>query len=181
MYLKTLRHWLFRLIVAVVCSIMIWSFTIPWWTARITSVSPVGERFYQLNIYGWGIPSPTDINLVQYIAQDVTPIYQTYLAWAYVGISITAALVSTYLKGKKGQLLLGISGIGLVVYALVAAFMVIATRLNELGIAFQGTSSYQSAHILSSLRFGFYLACITGSLFIVLAFVRNIIVGKSKE
>jgi hypothetical protein len=159
---------------------MVFAFTIPWWTADISAP----QASATLDIYGWGIPENTG-PLEEYIAADVTPAYQTQLAWAYVGISAAAGLAATWLKGKKGQLLLGLAGIGLAAYALVAAFMVITNRLGEMGIALEGTPvmplGSASITIIAGLGFGFYLACITGGLLILLALLKGVVVGEASR
>ncbi len=176
------RLWLFGILVAIAAGLMIAAFALPWWTGDVTSIfedEPV-------NIYGWGLPEP-GIELYQlHLATDITPAWQTQLAWAYVGVSVIAALVSTVLKGVKGQMLLGLVGIGLLAYALIAVFFVISGRLGELGeagLVLQGTSVYANEYgvvtVDASLRFWFYLACITGILFNILSFLKPRITGSN--
>ena len=168
-----LKLWFFRILVIAACCLMITAFTMPWWTAQIGSEQGVAT----LNIYGWGFHPQRGLLIEPYITEDITPTYQIQLAWTYVGISALAAIAGGWLRGKKGQFLLVLSGVGLVTYALIAAFMVITNRLNELGITLQGMSSIGPATIDSSLCLGFYLSCITGGLFIALAIIKPLI-GK---
>ena len=69
-------------------------------------------------------------------------------------------------------------------YSLAAVFMVISNRLNEMGIALQGTTATPigsaSIDIVTSLSFGFYFACITGGVIILLALLKRVIAGKAE-
>jgi len=169
------RVWIFRVLIVITSGFMIASFTMPWWTASIISL----RHSAILNIYGWGIPAQASF-VSSYIVEDVTATYQTQLAWAYVAMSITAAIASTWLRGKTGQFLLGLVGTGLIAYTLIAVLVVISGGLGELGIALRGASYYSTgpANINASLGTGFYLACITGGLYIILGLSRNIITSK---
>ena len=64
----TLRKWFFIILVAAACCMMVMAFTVPWWTADIST--PQGSM--TLDIFGWGIPEKTG-PLEEYIAPDVTP------------------------------------------------------------------------------------------------------------
>jgi hypothetical protein len=79
---------------------------------------------------------------------------------------------------------MGIAGLIYIIYALVSVYVVISGRLGELGLLLQGWSSITveggviSFH--SSLRFGLYLASISGAVCVMLALLRDIITGKKK-
>ncbi len=75
--------WLFRLLVAAVGGLMIASFIMPWWVGRFDT----GQA---INIYGWGLRHNL-VSLSSYLVDDVTPIWQTVVAWVYVGLSVTGA------------------------------------------------------------------------------------------
>lgn len=129
-----IRAWLFRLLIIALCGLIIWAFTKPWWIGGIESYYGITGT---VKIYGWGIPH-TGGAVGNEIADDITPLWQTRLAWSFVGISCVTAFASTFLKGLRGQLLLGTVGAGIAAYALTAAFIVIQGRLSEMGINLQG-------------------------------------------
>ncbi len=179
------RIWFFRGLVAVAASLMVTSFAMPWWIANFSNEldAPGTGNIW---IYGWGLRH----NLTQlssHIADDVTPFYQTVLAWVYVAAIAGLALLSTWLKGWKGRLLLGGIGIIHIAYAAIAAFIVIANRTGDFGISLQGLSQQVSGgvvieviifYIRSSLQSWYWLAYAAGGMFIVLALLRDVITGK---
>ena len=172
-----IRVWLFRVLVATACGLMIWGFTQPFWAGLVESPGITGS----VVIYGWGIPE-TAGSIGYQIADDITPLYQIRLAWAFMGIICLLALLSTFLKGLKGQLLLGAVGIGTLAYALVAIFVVIKERLTEMGIALQGETFLGGGlrlTIQSDIEQGFYIMVICASALIILAALRFLIAGKA--
>jgi hypothetical protein len=153
----------------------------PWWTCHFVHWV---VNIPSINIYAYGLRHNW-IQLSSYIAADETPFYQTVLAWIYIIISGVLALSSTWPKGRKGQFLLGAIGIIYIAYAAIASFVVIAGRLADFGISLQGMSDIvveggESVRTFAHLRFGYYLAYIAGSMCIILALLRNIIVGRTK-
>jgi hypothetical protein len=171
------KIWLYRLSVIVVCGLMLVSFLMPWWTTRISGTSNY------ICIYGYGLRHNLQ-DLRNYILSDETPISQIVLAWTYMTISISLIILSLWLKGNAGKWLMGVIGLIYLVYALLAIFVVVTGRLEELGLTLRGWSSFKgeegAGDLYSSLRFGLYLAYITGTLCIILAMLRDIIMGKRK-
>lgn len=168
------RLWLFRGLVAIIAGLMIASFIMPWWIADFGGGHTV-------NIYGYGLSHNLE-ELASYVAGDITPFYQTVLAWIYLTASVGLILFSTWLRGRKGQLLLG--GIGLIhiAYVAIAVFVVISGRLADFDISLQGWStlgeSIMTASVYTTLRFGYYLTYVAGGMCIALALLRDIIVGR---
>ncbi len=124
---------LFRLLIIALCGLIIWAFTKPWWIGGIESYYGITGT---VKIYGWGIPH-TGGAVGNEIADDITPLWQTRLAWSFVGISCVTAFASTFLKGLRGQLLLGTVG----AYRRLCTgcrFIVIQGRLSEMGINSKG-------------------------------------------
>ena len=121
----------------------------------------------------------------KYLAADVTPFYQTVLAWIYVVVSIGLILYSTWLKGRKGRWLLGGVGLIYIAYATIAVIWV-ANRTGDfgMGIPLQGygliIEGGRRVDVDTSLQFGYYLTYIVGFMCIALALFRNIIAGKPK-
>ena len=132
------KVWLFRGLVAVAAGLMMLAFTMPWWTANFSeevNVPGTGNIW----IYGWGLRHNLS-QLAVYIAEDITPFYQTVLAWIYIAVSVGLIFFSTWLKGRLGKLLLGDIGLIYISYAAIAAFVVIANRTAGFGISLQGLS-----------------------------------------
>jgi hypothetical protein len=163
---------------------MITSFAMPWWQASQLEVRSYTSNISVTNaitIYGFGLRHNLT-QLASYIKSDVTPLYQTVLAWIYIAVSVFLALVSTWLGRIKGTLLLGFIGIGYIVYAAAAGFLVIPQRLGAYGFALRGLSTIYNAGaavtMQANLSPGYYMAFITGGLFIILAVLHFFIKHK---
>jgi hypothetical protein len=173
------RVWFFRGLVAIAAALMVVSVIMPWWTCIIEH----SQYGYQgtITIYQYGIP-----NAPLEIAGDITPLYQTLLALTYIMVSVGLMIWSTRLETRKGQLLLGGIGLSFIVYAAVAAFVVIAQRVADFGGVLQGYSeiravAYQEPVIITtSLRFGYYLAYAAGGMCLVLALLQNVILDRPR-
>jgi len=148
---------------------MVVSFSLPWWVSKFSPSTGIW-------IYGWGLRH----NLIQFagnIASDVTPHYQSMLAWIYIGCNITAIGYSSISKNRWGAFLLGSTGLGYIVYALVSVYIVIRNRAGLFGIGLNGPSipigSIVSGLVVeSAIQSGFYLALATGALIVLIATIR---------
>jgi hypothetical protein len=179
-----LSIWIFRLFVAVGCGLMIASFSLPWWQVTQMDIQGLlGDSTISnpITIYGFGLRHNL-VELGSRISGDVTPLYQTILAWVYIAVSICLALISTRLKGMKGTLLLGSIGLCYIVYAVTTNFIVVSNRMAELGFALQGTSSVfmDGSFITMHSEFAqsYYLAFSAGGIFIILALIRQLLISK---
>jgi hypothetical protein len=128
------------------------------------------------------------------------PAFFALLMWAYLGISVVL-LLSSLLVGEKAfslgrlrlplpQLMIGGVGFVHLVFAAVTAIM-ITMKLGQFDagvpvppIPLQGTvylnlGDIYASPATSSLRLGYWLAWATGALLIVLALLRNKIIGRN--
>jgi hypothetical protein len=134
----------------------------PWWTCKFSQTTGIW-------IYGWGLRHNLE-QLSSYVSQDITPLYQTILAWVYIGLNITILFLSTFIKRKIAFLLQGIVGLGYIAYALIAVYNVISNRVQQYSIPLQGRTSMGSGlNLQTSIQLGFYLALAAGSLIALLA------------
>lgn len=173
--MTSFRFWLFRGLVAVAAGLMIGSFSVPWWAANMPDIAFIDP----VRVYGYGFEHDL-VELAPYVAMDVTPFYQTVLAWVYIAASVGLVLYSTWLRGRKAKWLLGGVGLTYIAYAAIAVIWV-AIRTGDFAMSLQGHSLVQGEiDAYASLRFGYYLAYAAGGLFLVLALLRNIIVGRPK-
>jgi hypothetical protein len=182
----TWREWLYRMLVLIAGVLMVISALLPWWKAQIWHYE-LGTP-WNITIYQWGIPrgeAPSELASFG----DFTPAYQMVLAWVYVAASIGLMLWSTWLKGKKGQLLMAAVGLIFAAYAATAAYVVIANRVADFGGTLTGPSlisvpqqdvSDVKLNLTGKLQTGWYLAYITAGVTILLALLRRIIAGKPK-
>ena len=160
------RLWLYRDLVAAGAATMLIAFILPWWIGRFSENSAI-------YIYGWGLRHNL-VSLADYVAEDTTPVWQTALAWIYIGISVALALLSTRLSKWRGSLLLGILGAGMMAYAFVAVHMVITNRLADFNIALEGFSGIYKVSIYASLEPGYTLAYIAGGIWLCAAGLRRV-------
>lgn len=170
------RLWLYRGLIAVAAALMVTAAIKPWWTAEISH-----EYYYPplIEVHQWGIGSYTHTQFL--IPEEVTPLYQNILAWIYIAAGVGLILWSTWLRGRKGQLLLG--GIGLIniAYAAIAIIWIAIRAGEEYGVPLQGVAfalprtlqQEWGSEVFTNVRLGYYLAHIAGFMCIVLALLRN--------
>ncbi len=180
--------WTVRILVIGSCILMLTSFAFPWWQVSrigISSLSYNGTITKAISIYGFGLRHSMG-QLASYLVHDVTPVYQTVMAWSYVALSGCLAIIATFLKGWKGSLLLALVGISYIVYALAADY-VISQRLTSFGLEVRGHSigTYSGAVIDMQSNFtnSYYLAFVAGGLFIVFALLYPLlknVIGMSR-
>ena len=168
--------WTIRILTLAAAVMMVVSFIQPWWTCKFSETTGI-------NIYGWGLRHNV-FEYASYIESDITPIWQTVLAWTYIAVSVAIMLWSTFVKWSKAICLQGIVGVGYIAYALVAMYFVIANRTSDFDITLQGESIPKGAAIIelvvrSSIQPGFYLALATGG-FIVLLAIIQFVLAKEK-
>jgi hypothetical protein len=161
---------------------MVISFSNAWWRA-IVGASGV----YQVDIYAWGLRKSEDLLSINQIVNDVTPFYQTVLAWGYLAVSVGLVLWSTWIKGTRGRILLGFVGLSYIAYALVAVLLVILDRVRELAIPLQGfidagapgssNPDLWYVPVTTSLQPWYFLALIAGGACLLLSLHRRVIEG----
>jgi hypothetical protein len=162
---NTLPLWIYRFLVLAACVLMLTSFLKPWWTGTINAGMSI-------DIYGWGLKHNLQA-LASYLAKDVTPPWKIALAWSYMGISISLAILSTFIKKRWSALVLIFIGLGYASYAYVAMNMVIEKRLAIFNIPLQGFATLaQTIGIYGQIEKGYYLAFVTGGVMVALALLR---------
>ena len=116
--------------------------------------------------------------------------------WLYLALAIAALLFSMFVEGRTVRLgtfelslpQVLIAGVGLSYIFVAVVFVIYAyLRMAALSILFVGTSYitieglHLGAEAISDLEPGFWLACVVGPLCVVLALLRNIIVGSKHK
>lgn len=158
--------WIFRLLVLLAIALVAYAFAQPWWICDLGSGATV-------KIYGWGLRQNLQA-LAEYIMKDITPHWQTILAWVYVGASSLLAFFSTWIRGLAGILLLGLIGIGFTIYPIISIYVVISNRIANFDIVLQGTSITQGEILVTSdITSWHYLMIAGGILLIILTLIRS--------
>jgi hypothetical protein len=172
----SVRTWLFRIIVVAVAGLIITSFLSPWWVLNV-HIDPTQGALEQppdvVRIYAYGFRSELTQN--EYLAEPfITPHYQAVVAFVFLGVSVALILFSTWLKGKKGQWLLGLSGLIYTGYA-VGCLIMLSNGVKKAGYPLQGMVYFQSSLITTSFKPVYYAMFIAGAALVLLALLRNII------
>jgi hypothetical protein len=181
------RLWLFRVLVMVAAGLLLLSWFLPWWAAN---VSQLGTQNHVI-IHPWYLE--IDMQVYYYIAQGSDmPGWFAPVMWAYLGLAIAALLIGAWIKDKSlgllgrrlnlSRWLVGFIGFSYIVVVILAV-IVAAIRTGDFGLnLLKGTyisfGGYEQSWVTSRLLFGYWLACGVGPLLIVLALLRNKIIGK---
>jgi hypothetical protein len=130
----------------------------------------------------------------QYLQGSEMPGFFAPFMWLYLGLAIAALLIGAWIKDKSiglfgrkfnlSKLIIGVVGFSYIVVVIVAViFAAIRTRqfgLSLLGRSFISRGELEETWVEARLLFGYWLACGVGPLLIVLALLRNRIIGKAK-
>ncbi len=184
-----MRVWLFRVLVLAAAALFVVSWVIPWWRSNIQ------ESGLFVQIRPWGLEHNLG-NFVIYMGGDPNmPGFFAPLMWAYLVVAVAALLVSLFLKERiikiskfafpLPQFLIFVVGLSYIIFVLV--FLIYAyIRVSALGVEFLGISYvtipefHLGAESISDFEPGFKVACFVGPLCVVLALLRDKIIGKAR-
>jgi hypothetical protein len=162
--------------------IMLISFAMAWWSVEVTFLD-IGFGG-TVKIFGYGLRHTMTGSY--YLVDDETPVYQSVLAWAYLGVGVCLAIAGNFIKSRIGACLTGVVGLAHIAYVAVTIFVVVTNRVSELGFAVFGPSVVvypagrdTTVSYLAGLEPGYYLAYIAGGLLIVSALVHYFFRGGS--
>jgi hypothetical protein len=186
------RVWLFRLFVLAALGLLLLSWFMPWWSINVYEIGPDA-----VVIRPWGLEAnlrPSEAALIE--GADMPPWFAPFV-FAYLGAAVLALLVGMFVTNKQFQLasikfrlpalivgLVGLSYIVVVATCFVVAKMrtgdyfgginLIGYTLIDLGEPYV---SGAEAYFLT----GYWLACAVGPLLVILALLRNKIIGEPKS
>ena len=181
------RVWLIRVLVIAAAGLMLLSWLLPWWRADITVINA------WVMVRPWGLESCQFVE--EYFPTACMPGWFAPFAWSYLVICIVLLLFSLFAKEKVFSLgkfkfslpQLILAGVGLS-YMAACVIMVVygSMRASEYsGMKFLGDQIIEvdsEMNIVSGayarLLLGYWLAWAAGLLLVVLALVRNRIIGK---
>jgi hypothetical protein len=189
--MSTLRSWLFRGSVIAVAALMVASWLLPWWGSWSLQIGPNDVvRIYPYglwqNLGGW-------VTFIEGISE--LPDWFTPLIWLYFGLFIVGLAFALWKMNKNvrlvgrnfnlSRLLIGIIGFSYVMVIIIFYFYA-KMRVEAAGMHFIGESYLVfgiagKTYVFSGFRNGLYLACAVGPSLIILALLRNIIIGKAKD
>jgi hypothetical protein len=136
-------------------------------------------------------------NYIMYIPGAEMPVWFEPLMWTYLGIVLAALLVGLFVKNKGFNIwkihfrlpsfLIGLVGFSYMVIV-VLAVIVAAIRtgdyfsgIHQIGYNFISLGFDYETGMESYLLPGYWTACAVGPAILILAILRNFIVGKAKD
>jgi hypothetical protein len=184
------RVWLFRIILIIAGGWMAFTFTQMWWSGSIEAIAGGTDA---IAIYPYAFVANLDAELSQYIADAKIPSWFTPVMWAYFGICMLLLLYSLFAKDKvvklgkfsfaMPQTIIGVVGFSYIV-AVVCAMSIIAVQCGHyFDLPLQGHTyvvivSPWESYVDTAIKPGYWMACSAGPLLLVLALLRNKIIGK---
>ncbi len=185
------RLWFFRGLVLVGGAVVLAAWFLPWWSIYIYEIGADS-----VIIHPWGLETRLREAEANLIASAQMPAWFAPMMWAFLAALLLALLLGMFLKDRNlrigkfqfpiASLLIGLSGCAYIVSALVAAVYA-ALRMQDFfgGVNFIGYTyidlgePYQTGAD-AGLLIGFYLTCGVGLYLILLAVLRNKIIGAPR-
>ncbi len=188
-----MRTWIFRILTVLGTGLFVLSWLLPWWRTYIMEPELYMEY---MQVSPWGLLTSLPIDYRPYYNPWLMPDWWPIFAWAFFGVLVAAMLFSLIAKDKVFNIFgkikislptLCILGVG-VLYILTLAicvtmvyikvnqftpgFKLVGDTFISLGGAIEGTMHAQ-------FEMGYWVACGTAILIIILALLRNKIMGKN--
>ena len=188
---SSFRLWLFRILVLIATILVVVSWFMPWWTMDVEAISITNA----IVVHPYGFENNLG-GYAYYLPVEVMPVWFTPLMWVLLGVAILCLLSAFWFQDKKIKVFgryfnlssflticMGISYILVVV----AAFIVlnIQTKIfggeyfELVGENFISMGGFEESYCYSRFGFGWWLACAIGPILIILALLRNKIIGKN--
>ena len=192
------RVWLFRFLVLALGALLVVTWFMPWWLCHVES-NEAGTHDVIIHPYGLdggGLEGYFAL-MPKGGAEVELPGFLIPLMWVYLGLVILALLIAMILKNRSLRLfgkefnisrwLLGIVGLSYIAVCVIALLFA-KSKVTAIGIPFTGQESgvnigkfamwdvYIDAD--SSLQIGYYLAYAAGGGLLLLALLRNKIIGN---
>jgi hypothetical protein len=183
-----MRNILYKVITTALLALLLLSWFLPWWQLDILPIS------CWVRIRPWALEDNLGTS-ASYIAGYEMPVWFAPLMWIYLGICVLLLILSLFVDKKRiklgkvnlpsDQLLVGIVGISYIVVVILAV-IVAAVRTGDFdgGVHLIGQSYFDLGHpiegfVEARLLLGYWFACATGPLLIILGLLRNKITGRA--
>ncbi|WP_173930951.1 hypothetical protein [Chelativorans sp. Marseille-P2723] len=188
---RSLRFWLYGVLVLAGAGLMLASWFSPWWGAQISDLP--GRDHMVLR--PWGVELVSEVRTYANRALYSMPGFFEPFMWTYLGVCMLALAVSIFVtktvslgrfRISLAQLLIGFVGLSYLI-AVVTAFIIAQIRSGAGGVQFIGTSlvfnpiTGSNTRFIGALKPGYWMAAATGPVLIVLALLRNVIIGRSRK
>ncbi|MFC2026999.1 hypothetical protein ACFLUX_03435 [Chloroflexota bacterium] len=196
MNMLTFRLWLFRVLVIAAGGLLVTSFLLPWWNCWIYEIG-LGEASAEIYVTGLWLDYEALGTYIKYLPGAEMPGWFAPAMWTYLGLGIAALLFSLWVKDRNVRLLkinfnlpkliiglVGLSYIVVVVVAVIIAAIRTGDFFNMHLIGYTDvviTPGVEESGVEAGLLSGYWMACAAGPLLVILALLRNKIVGKTKR
>jgi len=183
--MSTVRSWLFRILVIIAAGFMVYSWLQPWWRCEISRING------WIVIHPWGLEHNMQA-FSEYMKGAEMPGFFAPLMWIYLGLCILALLVALFIKNKNIKLLgkefnlpnfiISLVGLSYIVVVIVAVIFA-AIRTGDfygtklIGVTRINLGGEMVSDATANLQTGYWLACAAGPLLVLLALLRNKIIG----
>ena len=183
------RVWLFRSLVAIVIVLMLVSWFLPWWVCD----SPELGLYNGVVIHPYGLENNLPQKYAMYIQGADMPVWFGPLMWTYLAVVLIGLIYGSLINKKEIKIfryninlpkfLFTFIGLSFIV-VVICAYIIGDIRSGDyFDMKFIGESLIgrypAEAVVIGSLKIGYWLACATGPLLIVLGLLRNKIIGNT--
>jgi hypothetical protein len=186
---SNVRPWLFRGLVVVAAAFLAVTWFMDWWCGDCAEISSRA-----VVVHPWGLED--NLGFMAFAVDEARmPGWFAPAMFAYLGVALLALLVSLFVKDSVVKLwkikvslpslIIGIVGLSYIIVPVVAiVYMKIRMQDFYGGIPLVGhitiplEAGSMEGHITTSLEPGYYLAYAAGALLVILALLRNKILGR---
>lgn len=186
------RVWLYRILIILSIGFLLLTWFMDWWGCNIYALH--GDVVI-IHPYGMWLDLETIGGFISLIKGYEMPIWFTPAMWIYLVICVGLLLFSLFAKNKEFKIIkikttlpsfiIGLVGFSYIFVCILAVIVISIRAVNFFETPLQGYFSiyigegFQSG-AESSLRLGYWLAVVVGPLLMLLAILRNKIIGKPK-
>jgi hypothetical protein len=186
--MNKLNIWLYRGLVIITTGMMVISWLIPWW-----SCDAEGYMEDAIVIHPYGLVD--NIGMADQLGGTMPSWFAAFM-WTYLGLAVVALLVGILIQYREFHIgrmkfnlpsfIIGLAGFSYIVVAIVAViFAAVKTgdisNMHLIGRTYIRLGGGMNSWVIGTLLFGYWLACATGVVLIILAILRNRIIGNTKS
>jgi len=184
------KLWTFRVLTLVGAGLLLVSWFMPWWKADIDALAGAAVM-----IRPWGLEHNLGPDMAKMIDKAAMPAFFAPFMWAFLVACVLLLLLSMIVKDKAvgfgklkfslPQLLVGLVGLAYVV-ALIIAVVYASMRTSQfwgvklIGYTYIDLGEPAVTGVNAALEPGYLIGWIAGLFLIVIALLRNKIVGSKK-
>ena len=188
---RTARAWTFRGLVLVGMGWLLYSWFLPWWSMDIAQLGP--DRVI---VRPWGEEANLGAWQMVFDMPQLPAFFEPF-AWTYLGVCVVLLILSLLVKDKiiklgrftasLPQAIVGAVGIAYIAVPAIATLAIMINlsmfEVDGVTVPLQGTVHLDfgqpwASDVTSRLRLGYWLAWGAGAFLILMALMRDKIVGK---